>query len=122
MQRKIVKSVKKTGITPDFVYNLRVAQNHNYFANSILLHNCDDLNAPSNNSEAQLERALEFFTSTLPSRFNDLKTGRLVNCQQRLDERDNEGEFALVVRDATVSGSFGRHAPDVVDGFDPGDD
>lgn len=91
MQRKIVKSVKKIGVTPDFVYNLRVAQNHNYFANCILLHNCDDLNAPSNNSEAQLERALEFFTSTLPTRFNDLKTGRLVNCQQRLDERDISG-------------------------------
>lgn len=91
MERKIVKSVKKIESLPDFVYNLRVAQNHNYFADSILLHNCDDVNNTSNMSEASLESSLSVYTDVLPTRFNDLKTGRMCVVQQRVDERDVSG-------------------------------
>lgn len=91
MQRKIVKSVKRTGIIPDKVYNLRVADNHNYFANSFLLHNCDDLNSVRDNSETMLDSALSFYTEVLPTRFNNFKTGKMIVVQQRVHQLDVSG-------------------------------
>ncbi len=51
----------------------------------------DDLNDVSDRSEVQLENAEEFYTQVLPTRFNDFKTGRLINVQQRLHMRDISG-------------------------------
>lgn len=51
----------------------------------------DDLNDVNDRSEVQLENAIEFYTQVLPTRFNDFKTGRLINVQQRLHMRDISG-------------------------------
>lgn len=43
LEIKEIKAVRKSAIiTPDYVYNLRVKDNHNYFAHGVLVHNCDD--------------------------------------------------------------------------------
>lgn len=51
----------------------------------------DDINDVTDRSEVQLENALEFYTQVLPTRYNDFKTGRLINVQQRLHMRDVSG-------------------------------
>lgn len=51
----------------------------------------DDINDVSDRSEVQLENAIEFYTQVLPTRYNDFKTGRLINVQQRLHMRDVSG-------------------------------
>lgn len=51
----------------------------------------DDINDVTDRSEVQLENALEFYTQIIPTRYNDFKTGRLINVQQRLHMRDISG-------------------------------
>jgi predicted phage terminase large subunit-like protein len=51
----------------------------------------DDINDLRNTSETVLQSALDFYTDVLPTRYNDFKTGRFVNIQQRVDERDVSG-------------------------------
>lgn len=51
----------------------------------------DDANNTNNLSEASLESALSVYTDVLPTRFNDLKTGRMCVVQQRVHERDISG-------------------------------
>lgn len=54
---------------PPKVYNLRVANTHNYFANGVLLHNCDDPIDPKKVlSEAERKIAADFLTQVIPSR------------------------------------------------------
>ncbi|MBN9658641.1 MAG: phage terminase large subunit [Acidobacteria bacterium] len=53
----------------------------------------DPLSVSQADSDAERESAAEWFFSTLPSRFNDLKTGRLVVIQQRLHESDVVGHI-----------------------------
>ena len=43
MEKIIVKSIKKIKNDDEFVYNLNVKDNHNYFINDILLHNSPNL-------------------------------------------------------------------------------
>lgn len=52
---------------------------------------CDDINPPNDGGEASIENTLDFYQHVLPTRFNDFKTGRLINCQQRLSEKDVSG-------------------------------
>lgn len=40
LAEKVVKSIKKIKAVPDYVYNLEVIDNHNFFVNNVLLHNC----------------------------------------------------------------------------------
>lgn len=51
----------------------------------------DDANSTNNMSEASLESSLSVYTDVLPTRFNDLKTGRMCVVQQRVHERDISG-------------------------------
>src|SRR3972149_4773362 len=39
MDKKVVKNIKRVDNVPEFVYNIEVADNHNYFINGVLLHN-----------------------------------------------------------------------------------
>lgn len=51
----------------------------------------DDPNDTNNLSEASLESTLSVYTDVLPTRFNDMKTGRMIVVQQRVHERDISG-------------------------------
>lgn len=54
---------------PSKVYNLRIKSTHNYFANGVLLHNCDDPIDPKKVlSEAERKTASDFLTQVIPSR------------------------------------------------------
>ena len=55
--------------TPERVYNIRVTEDHNYFGQGILVHNCDDPhNIDEKESEAKREAALIWFNDTWSSR------------------------------------------------------
>lgn len=69
IRTKVVKSVELDVRLPEAVYNIRVHQEHNYFAEDVLVHNCDDLLDPQKAlSEAELITARTFMTQVLPSR------------------------------------------------------
>lgn len=75
----------------------------------------DPLSVSQADSDLEREYAAEWFFGTLPSRFNDLKTGRLVVIQQRLHERDVVGEIlkrGLGYEQLTLPTTFdGRPSP-----------
>lgn len=75
--------------TPERVYNLRIAHNHNYFANGVLVHNCDDPhNASEAHSEADREAALSWFREVWTNRLNDQERDKMVTVGQRIHEND----------------------------------
>lgn len=87
----VVISVERVG-TPERVYNVRVAVDHNYFANGVLVHNCDDpLKALDAKSPVEKLRVIDWWTGTMGTRINDPKKTRRVVSQQRLDEGDLSG-------------------------------
>lgn len=78
--------------TPARVFNIRVAKNHNYFANGILVHNCDDANNVEEvESDLMRQGVLDWWDHTMSTRGNDPKTVARVNVQQRLHEEDLSG-------------------------------
>jgi predicted phage terminase large subunit-like protein len=46
--RAVVCSIEREVFIPEWVYNIEVSGNHNYFANGTLVHNCDHLEAVVN--------------------------------------------------------------------------
>ena len=92
MKRKVIKSIRiKPHNAP--VYNIRIADNHNYFANGILVHNCDD---PNNAKESEVTRNAtnDWLSRVWPSRLNPGGIGVNVLVQQRTHEMDATG-FSL---------------------------
>ena len=78
--------------TPDFVYNVRVKGNHNYFANGVLVHNCDDpLNAKETYSKIARDECVFWWDKVMSSRLNDMRVGSKVIIMQRLHEEDLSG-------------------------------
>lgn len=85
--------------TPDFVYNVAVEQYHNYFANGILLHNCDDPHsADEAQSEAMRAATIEWFDQVWSTRLNDPKQDAMVVIMQRLHEKDVSGHIIDDIR------------------------
>lgn len=71
------------------MYNVRVAKNHNYFANGVLVHNCDDPIDPKEVlSETALQTAREFFTNHLPGRKVNREVTVTILIMQRLGVGD----------------------------------
>lgn len=71
-------------------YNVRVAQDHNYFANGILVHNCDDpLDPKKVQSDAELAIAKDFIENVLPTRKVDKAVSVTCLVMQRLGLRDS---------------------------------
>ncbi len=74
------------------VYNIEVDVNNNYFANDLLVHNCDD---PHNVKEAESELVREgtllWWDEVMSSRLNDRETGARVIIMQRVHARDLAG-------------------------------
>ena len=80
--------------TPEKVYNVAIDTHHNYFANGLLLHNCDDPHgAQAAQSEAMRESDLEWFDMVWSTRLNNPKTDAMVVVMQRLHERDISGHI-----------------------------
>ena len=78
--------------TPERVYNIRVANCHNYFASGILVHNCDDVHAASEAySIADRENALRWFRETWSNRLNDASKDVMMVIGQRIHENDVSG-------------------------------
>ncbi len=78
--------------TPERVFNIRVANDHNYFASGILVHNCDDPHNPMQAlSDTQRETAIRFFDQALSTRLNDKKKDAIVIVMQRLHDSDLSG-------------------------------
>ena len=79
-----------------YVYDIQVADNHNFFVEDILVHNCiiaDDLVSSDNAKRDQkiMKNAITFFRSTLPTRLNNKNTGVIWHIQQRLGMGDVAG-------------------------------
>lgn len=86
----IVRSITAEEAEPTF--NVRVTPDHNYFANGVLVHNCDDpLSAKKANWESARLEANEWWDETMSSRLNDPMTGAKVVIMQRLHQDDLVG-------------------------------
>ena len=79
----------------EFVYDLTVEGNHNFFANGILVHNClDDPHDPQGaESEVQRETTKDWLSLTWPTRLNDTALSAEVLVMQRLHETDATGLY-----------------------------
>ncbi len=87
-----IVAVRRCG-TPDAVYNLRVDPDHDYYADGLLVHNCDDpLNPKQAHSEADRVTTNRLWDETMSSRFID-ESAAAVIVQQRLHERDMTGHL-----------------------------
>lgn len=77
------------------VYDVQVADNRNFFANEVLVHNCvicdDPLNAVDATSDTARSNAIEWWDKAMSSRLNDMRTGARVLIMQRLHEDDLAG-------------------------------
>jgi predicted phage terminase large subunit-like protein len=89
----IVKFVSKQNIVPEYVYNLEIEGNNNYFANNILVHNCDDPNAVGGESEVIQESTNKWWSLKWYNRVilnEESRTCRIL-VQQRGNELDVSG-------------------------------
>ncbi len=79
--------------TPEHVYNLCVAEDHNYYANGILVHNCIDDPHPieQKRSDIKREAVLDWFLNTWMSRLNDEASGAMIVVGQRVHSQDVSG-------------------------------
>jgi|SRR5579872_3973314 len=89
MERKIVKAIRKVETIPDYVYNIKVKDNRNYFANGVLVHNCDDPNnAKDIESDVDRCNAIDWWDNVWSTRLNNINNDCMVVVQQRLHEDD----------------------------------
>jgi predicted phage terminase large subunit-like protein len=81
------------------VYDLQIADNHNFFVNGILAHNCDTLllddilNPQEAASDTMRASTLEAMRNTFFSRFNDERTAKTIMIMQRLHDDDPTGNL-----------------------------
>lgn len=96
-----IKSIEYEETIPDFVYNIEVEGNHNYYVNGILTHNCDDpINPKKSRSQVERRNANSFYTGTLYNRLNQPKLGVRIIVMQRLHEEDLTGKLLSENREA----------------------
>lgn len=89
---EVVTSVEKSARVVDFTYNLKVSPDHNYFANGLLVHNCDDpLSFDDASSDAERTHIAEWWRGAAQTRINDMTTSVIVVIMQRLHELDVSG-------------------------------
>jgi len=94
-----VSSIKRIGGGAVKVYDITVEDTHNFFADDVLVHNCnyllcDDLIKPMEaQSESIRNSTNENMRATLFSRFNDPRVSRFILVMQRLHENDPTGNL-----------------------------
>lgn len=91
LEERNVISVKKITEIHDCTYNISVDPCHNFFADGILVKNCDDPNSVKD-SESKLvrESTNQWFLEVVPTRLNSEESSILV-IQQRTNEDDVTG-------------------------------
>lgn len=88
-----VLNASEAALEGQATFNLRVPECANYFANGVLVHNCDDPNNVRDRSETMLKSTLDWWQEVMPSRLNDFKTGRRLVVAQRMHESDLSGHI-----------------------------
>lgn len=89
-----IESIEYVEEMPDYVYNIEVEGNHNYYVNGILTHNCDDPQNPKMAaSEVERKSVKNFYDTTLYSRLNQPELGVRIVIMQRLAEEDLSGHL-----------------------------
>ena len=89
-QERIVTDIFKVA-TATTVYNLAITNNNNYFAEGILLHNCDDLHSRTEEesaTRAKIEVAKNYFNMEFSSCLSDPQTSCIVVSGQRVSLDD----------------------------------
>ncbi len=93
MGRVFVQSIEN-GEWLESTYNLEVEDNHNYFANGILTHNCDDPHKIEEiESDTVRQGVLDWWDQTMNTRLNNPKLSARVITMQRLHEEDLVGHL-----------------------------
>lgn len=88
--------------THEYVYNLHIAVDHNYFVNGVLVHNCDDPHSiDETRSDITREGTLEWFKDVWCTRLNDPKKSAMIVVGQRVHKQDLSGYI--------LSGETGEH-------------
>lgn len=100
IKRKTVKSIIAERLYAT-VYNIRVSDNHNYFANGILVHNCDDPN-DAGESEVVSNSTNDWVSRVWPSRLNPGGLGVNVLVQQRTRQMDVSGHKMKIDQDNKI--------------------
>lgn len=76
------------------VFNLEVEGNNNYFANGLLVHNCDDPNNVMDvESEVMRENVNDWWSYVMPTRVSSFKDVRRIVAQQRTHTLDLSGHI-----------------------------
>ncbi|MFK0731406.1 MAG: phage terminase large subunit [Gloeotrichia echinulata GP01] len=79
----------------NYVYDIQVEGNSNFFANKILVHNCllwdDPHDAQEVNSELIRQGVIDRWDSAIRNRVNDLRSSVRIGIMQRLNELDLSG-------------------------------
>ena len=92
LDEQIVESVERTSAVLDCTYNICVEDHHNYFADGILVHNCDDPHSVEGAaSDQQRQSTITWFLEAVPTRLNNPESSAIVVIMQRLHEEDISG-------------------------------
>lgn len=93
LERTVVRSVRRVGAIAA-TFNIRVQPCHNYFADGVLVHNCDDPhNVKESESKVVRQETIRWFRESMSSRLNDMENGAKVVIMQRVNEEDVAGEI-----------------------------
>lgn len=95
---RIIKSVREECIV-DSTYNLRIANDHNYFAQGVLVHNCDDAhNVNEVESDLKRETAISTWDDAMGTRIDNEDTGAYIGVMQRTHKKDLTGHLLEKVK------------------------
>lgn len=82
----------ETSLPAAQTYDIEVPRCGNFYANGVLVHNCDDPhNVVDAESKTTREGVIKWFREALPSRLNNQKEGAIVVVMQRVHEEDVSG-------------------------------
>lgn len=88
----VLTAIKRAVRIPGSVYNIRTSLNHNYFANGVLVHNCDDPIDPKKVlSDSEIQAANQYMREVLPGRKTDKRVSVMFYVMQRLHQDDPTG-------------------------------
>lgn len=91
MEDSVIHAVVAGDVVSE-TFNLSVTPHHNYFANGVLMHNCDDAHKVSEaESELVREDTTRWFRESMQNRLNDLAEGVIIVLGQRVHEADVSG-------------------------------
>ena len=87
-----VKAVRALAKQASTTYNISVRKNRNYFANRILVHNCDDIHKVKGSESDELRRSIvQWVREGMSNRLNNLRESVILIIMQRLHEEDTSG-------------------------------